>query len=290
VSSPGPARSRARPGYSSRRDGRQEPRGGAGPPAAAARRAATSGPGHRLWVAGQQIWLGPAMSGRTIRLWAGLDRVHVLMDGYRVKTLPSRLDARDLARLAAGGARPAGPPPLPPAAGDAVEVERTGKRLRQRQPPQSCAQRRAAAGRAAGDTAAGRPGRPHRVRRRPGPHRRLPRPASGLVPAARGPRRNSPAAAAARTARGHPAGLRARGDHGRRAEDPGRPGPRPQDRRSHRGSRHLPGHRRARHHHHRAPAPSAGTSDGTRHRTTATLRSHEAPCAGVRSRPIRVSR
>jgi hypothetical protein len=78
-----------------------------------------------LWVAGQQIWLGPALAGRNVRLWAGLDRVHVLLDGYRVKTLPSRLDARDLARLAASGAQPAGPPPLPPASGDVIEVERT---------------------------------------------------------------------------------------------------------------------------------------------------------------------
>src|SRR5215471_13885791 len=45
--------------------------------------------------------------------------------GTWVKTLPSRLDARDLARLAAAGARPAGPPPLPPASGDVIEVERT---------------------------------------------------------------------------------------------------------------------------------------------------------------------
>jgi hypothetical protein len=47
-------------------------------------------PSGNLWLAGQQIWLGPAMTGRTVRLWAGLDRVHVLLDGYRVKTLPSR--------------------------------------------------------------------------------------------------------------------------------------------------------------------------------------------------------
>lgn len=65
------------------------------------------------------------MTGRTVRLHAGLDRVHVLLDGFRVKTLPSRLDARDLARLAAAGARPAGPPPLPPASGEVIEVERT---------------------------------------------------------------------------------------------------------------------------------------------------------------------
>jgi transposase InsO family protein len=82
-------------------------------------------PSGNLWLAGQQIWLGPALTGRTVRLHAGLDRVHVLLDGYRVKTLPSRLDARDLARLAAAGARPAGPPPLPTASGDVIEVERT---------------------------------------------------------------------------------------------------------------------------------------------------------------------
>jgi transposase InsO family protein len=82
-------------------------------------------PSGNLWLAGQQIWLGPAMTGRTIRLHAGLDRVHVLLDGYRIKTLPSRLDAKDLARLAAAGATPAGPPPLPPPSGTAVELERT---------------------------------------------------------------------------------------------------------------------------------------------------------------------
>ena len=82
-------------------------------------------PSGNLWVAGQQIWLGPAMTGRTVRLWAGLSQVHVLLDGHRIKTLPSRLDARDLARLAAAGAQPAGPPPLPPASGDVIEVDRT---------------------------------------------------------------------------------------------------------------------------------------------------------------------
>jgi hypothetical protein len=65
------------------------------------------------------------MTGRTVRLWAGLGQVHVLLGGHRIKTLPSRLDACDLARLAAAGAQPAGPPPLPAASGDAIEVERT---------------------------------------------------------------------------------------------------------------------------------------------------------------------
>ena len=83
-------------------------------------------PSGNLWLAGQQIWLGPAMTGRrTIRLWAGLDRVHVLLDGHRIKTLPSRLDSRDLARLAAAGAIPAGPPPLPTPSRGVIEIERT---------------------------------------------------------------------------------------------------------------------------------------------------------------------
>jgi hypothetical protein len=82
-------------------------------------------PSGNLWIAGQQVWLGPAMTGRTVRIWAGLGQVHVLLEGHRIKTLPSRLDARDLARLAAAGAQPAGPPPLPPAAGDVIEAERT---------------------------------------------------------------------------------------------------------------------------------------------------------------------
>ena len=77
-----------------------------------------------LWVAGQ-IWLGPAMTGRTVRIWAGTRQVHVLAGGYRIKTLPSRLDATDLARLAACGAIPAGPPPLPPPEGSVIEIERT---------------------------------------------------------------------------------------------------------------------------------------------------------------------
>jgi len=81
-------------------------------------------PSGNMWVGGQQIWLGPALAGRTVRLWAGLDRVHVLLDGYRLKTLPSRLDARELHRLAAIGAVPAGPPPVAPAAGGVIEVER----------------------------------------------------------------------------------------------------------------------------------------------------------------------
>jgi hypothetical protein len=51
--------------------------------------------------------------------------LHVLLDGTRLKTLPSRLGITELARLAADGARSAGPPPLPGGGGSATEVERT---------------------------------------------------------------------------------------------------------------------------------------------------------------------
>src|SRR5215831_7052855 len=69
-----------------------------------------------LQVGGQQVWLGPALSGRQVTFWAGAISLHVLLDGARIKTLPSRLGVIELARLAASGARPAGPCPLP--AGD----------------------------------------------------------------------------------------------------------------------------------------------------------------------------
>jgi transposase InsO family protein len=81
-------------------------------------------PSGNVWVAGQQIWLGPAMTGRVIRIWADTQRVHILAHGHRIKTLPSRLDGKDLARLAAHGAVPAGSAPLPPPAGGVIEIER----------------------------------------------------------------------------------------------------------------------------------------------------------------------
>jgi transposase InsO family protein len=78
-----------------------------------------------LWIGGQQVWLGPALSGRQITLWADAISLHVLLDGARIKTLPSRLGTADLARLAANGARPAGPSPLPAGDGAVIEVDRT---------------------------------------------------------------------------------------------------------------------------------------------------------------------
>jgi hypothetical protein len=77
-----------------------------------------------LWIGGQQIWLGPALAGRTVTIWADETILHVLLDGTRLKTLPSRHGITELARLAADGARPAGPSPLPAGTGTAIEVER----------------------------------------------------------------------------------------------------------------------------------------------------------------------
>jgi len=55
--------------------------------------------------------------------------VHLSIGGWRIKTVPSRLSAVDLARLRRNGARPAGPPPAGNAPGalaadSCVEVQR----------------------------------------------------------------------------------------------------------------------------------------------------------------------
>jgi transposase InsO family protein len=81
-------------------------------------------PSGNLQIGGQQVWLGPALAGRKVTIWADERVLHVLLDGTRLKTLPSRLGVTDQARLAGGGGRPAGPSPLVLASGTAVEVER----------------------------------------------------------------------------------------------------------------------------------------------------------------------
>ena len=78
-----------------------------------------------LQLGGQQVWLGPALSGRQVTIWADAMSLHVLLDGARIKTVPSRLGVTELARLAADGARPAGPCPLPAGDGAVIEVDRT---------------------------------------------------------------------------------------------------------------------------------------------------------------------
>ncbi|MEU5949900.1 IS481 family transposase [Micromonospora sp. NPDC047465] len=84
-------------------------------------------PSGNLTVAQQQVWLGPALAGTPVTIWADTDRLHVLTaDGARIKSSPSRLSQRDIARLLADGGTPAGPPPLPQPETQttAVEVDR----------------------------------------------------------------------------------------------------------------------------------------------------------------------
>jgi hypothetical protein len=79
-----------------------------------------------LAVAGKQFWLGPDRAGITVTFWADHDIIHLLIAGARIKTVRSHLSTADLARLAATGGRPAGPPPLPPPDTNsaAIEVDR----------------------------------------------------------------------------------------------------------------------------------------------------------------------
>jgi transposase InsO family protein len=97
--------------------------GGAGQPAVEVDRVVPAS--GNVWIGGQQVWLGPALSGRQITVWVDAVSLHVLLDGARIKTLPSRLGATELSRLAANGARPAGPSPLPAGDGAVIEVDRT---------------------------------------------------------------------------------------------------------------------------------------------------------------------
>src|SRR3954451_25397629 len=76
-------------------------------------------------VCQRQFWLGPARAGQTVRFWASVDVIHLTIGGGRVKSLRSHLSTADLAQLAADGAVPAGPPPLPlDEDGAAIDVDR----------------------------------------------------------------------------------------------------------------------------------------------------------------------
>ena len=82
-------------------------------------------PSGNLRIGGQQVWPGPALAGKKVTIWVDETSLHVLAGGARIKTLPSRLGVAELARLAASGARPAGPSPLLAGTGTAIEIERT---------------------------------------------------------------------------------------------------------------------------------------------------------------------
>jgi hypothetical protein len=82
-------------------------------------------PSGNLSVANKQFWLGPHRAGLTVRFWADVDVIHLLVGGARVKTVRSHLTGNDLRRLIGQGAVNAGPPPLPPPEdGEAIEVDR----------------------------------------------------------------------------------------------------------------------------------------------------------------------
>jgi transposase InsO family protein len=81
-----------------------------------------------LQIGGQQVWLGPDRAGLAITAWISTAHLHVFtLGGGRIKTVASRLTAKDLAGLLASGrARVAETPAVPEASGGhpAVEVDR----------------------------------------------------------------------------------------------------------------------------------------------------------------------
>jgi transposase InsO family protein len=82
-----------------------------------------------MTVGRQQFWLGTSRTGQQVTFWIDTTTVHMSIGGWRIKTVPSRLTAADLARLRNAGGRPAGPPPAGPAPGalaatSCVEVQR----------------------------------------------------------------------------------------------------------------------------------------------------------------------
>jgi transposase InsO family protein len=81
----------------------------------------------------QRIKMGAGRAGQLAHVWADESTVHVLIGGQLVKTVPSCLDAENLAVLKMRGASPAGPPPAAPApakagalpGGTVTEVDRS---------------------------------------------------------------------------------------------------------------------------------------------------------------------
>ena len=74
-------------------------------------------PSGNMTVGPQQFWLGTSRTGQQVTFWIDTTTVHMSIAGWRIKTVPSRLSAVDLARLRNAGGRPAGPPPAGPARG-----------------------------------------------------------------------------------------------------------------------------------------------------------------------------
>jgi hypothetical protein len=69
----------------------------------------------------------PARAGIPVTFWADSTVVHLLIDGVRLKTVPSRLTSADLGQQLDEGGKPTGPPSVSAGAviqGGPVEVER----------------------------------------------------------------------------------------------------------------------------------------------------------------------
>ena len=69
-----------------------------------------------------QFWLGPALAGRAISLWADTTVRHLLRNGNPLKTVPSRQSLNQLQQRLAAGGRPAGPLPESPPHRSSVEA------------------------------------------------------------------------------------------------------------------------------------------------------------------------
>jgi transposase InsO family protein len=86
-------------------------------------------PSGNLSIGRQQVWFGPARAGEVITAWVDSTTIHLSSSGRYLKTIPSRLNERDMDRLRRAGARTAGPPPARPLpgkllAGQPIEVDR----------------------------------------------------------------------------------------------------------------------------------------------------------------------
>jgi hypothetical protein len=83
-------------------------------------------PSGNLAIGPQQFWLGPGRTGQQVRSWIDTTTVHLSIDGWRIKTVPSRLSTVDIARLRQAGASPAGPPRAGPAPGALAPIFAAG--------------------------------------------------------------------------------------------------------------------------------------------------------------------
>jgi hypothetical protein len=81
-----------------------------------------------MTISGHQFWIGTALAGQRVTVWADTTVVHLLREGVRLKSVPSRFGLAQLQQLLAGGGHKAGAPPIasaPARRGTAVEVDRT---------------------------------------------------------------------------------------------------------------------------------------------------------------------